>query len=117
MSEAEGPGGENGERIALGDMVEALTRAPLTYTDGATQVFDRDGRTAFTEDGRPTFGNWGVDDRGRFWSFWPPTYRATYELSWITDADGDAVGIRFIELDRGTASEGRYSPGLTSSSE
>jgi hypothetical protein len=115
MSRAEGPAVKNGDRIDAGDIAEALTRAPFTYTDGATQVFTRDGRTTYTENGSPTSGKWGVDDQGQFWSFWPPTYRATYDVFWITDADGDVVGIRFTELNRGATSEGRYTPTLTSS--
>jgi hypothetical protein len=96
------------------DLIDTVpTASEGTYTDGATQVFTRDGRTTYTENGGPTFGQWGVDDQGQFWSFWPPTYRATYEVSWITDADGDVVGIRFTELNRGATSEGRYTPKLT----
>lgn len=53
MSRAEGPAVKNGDRIDAGDIVEALTRAPFTYTDGATQVFTRDGRTTYTENGAP----------------------------------------------------------------
>lgn len=101
---------KNGDRIDAGDITEALTRAPFTYTDEATQVFTRDGRTTYTENGNPTSGKWGVDDQGQFWSFWPPTYRATYDVFWIADAVGDVVGVRFTELNRGATSEGRYAP-------
>ena len=79
MSRAEGPTAKNGERIAAADVADALTRAPITYADGATQVFTRDGRTTYTESGSPSSGEWGVDDQGQFWSFWPPTYRAIAE--------------------------------------
>jgi hypothetical protein len=48
-----------------------------------------------------------VDDRGRFWSFWPPDYRASYHLAWIADA-GVTVGVRFTEIGRGETFEGRY---------
>jgi len=101
---------KNGERIVAADVEDALTRAPFTYTDGATQVFTRDGHTIYTENGIPTPGEWGVDDQGRFWSFWPPTYRATYDALWMTEANGEVVGIRFTELDRGVTFEGRYAP-------
>ena len=101
MSRAEGSVAKDGERIDAADIAEALTRGPFTYTDGATQVFTRDGSTTYTEDGGHTSGKWGVDDRGQFWSFWPPTYRATYDLYWITDADGDVVGVRFTRPQRG----------------
>ena len=115
MSRAEGSVVKDGERIDADDIAEALTRGPFTYTDGATQVFTRDGRTTYTEDGGRTSGRWGVDAQGQFWSFWPPTYRATYDLYWITDADGDVVGVRFTEHDREGTSEGRYTPKPTSS--
>jgi hypothetical protein len=115
MSKAARPAVKSGDRIDAGDIEEALTRAPFTYTDGATQVFARDGRTIYTENGHPMSGKWGVDDQGQFWSFWPPAYRATYDVFWITDADGDPVGIRFTELNRGATSEGRYTSKPTSS--
>ena len=110
MSRAERPAVKNGDRIAARDISEALTRAPFIYTYGATQVFTSDGRTTYTEYGSPTLGEWGVDDQGQFWSFWPPSYRATYDVFWMTDTDGDVVGIRFAELNRGATSEGRYTP-------
>ena len=110
MSRADGPAVQNGGLINAGDIAEALTRAPLTYAYGATQVFTRDGRTTYTENGSATFGEWGVDAQGQFWSFWPPTYRATYDVFWITDADCDVVGVRFTDLSSGATSEGRYAP-------
>jgi hypothetical protein len=115
MSKAARPAVKSGDRIDAGDIEEALTRAPFTYTDGATQVFARDGRTIYTENGHPMSGKWGVDDQGQFWSFWPPAYRATYDVFWITDADVDVAGIRFTELNRGATSEGRYTSKPTSS--
>jgi hypothetical protein len=105
---------KNGDRIDAADIAEALTRAPFTYTNGATQEFTRDGRTTYTEDGGDTFGKWGVDDQGQFWSFWPPNYRATYDVYWITDAEGVVSGIRFSERHRGGTSEGRYTPTIPS---
>lgn len=97
----------DGSPVAAADIAEAVTRASFTYRDGATQVFTPDGRTAFTERGRATSGEWGVDDRGRFWSFWPPDYRASYLLTWMADAGG-TVGVRFTDTDRGDTFEGRY---------
>lgn len=64
MSSAERPAVENGERINAGDIAEALTRAPFTYADEATQVFTRDGRTTYTENGGPTSGTWGSGRSG-----------------------------------------------------
>ena len=80
--------------------------------DGATQVFTPDGRTVYTDNGAQSSGEWKVDDDGRFQSFWPPSYYATYDVSWIAGPDGDAVGIRFADANRGTAFDGRYTPGL-----
>jgi hypothetical protein len=111
MSRPEGFAGSDGDRINAADIPEAVTRAPFTYADGATQVFTRDGRTTYTEKGRQTSGEWSVDDQGRFSSFWPPSYRATYDVSWVTGPDGDVVGIRFTEVNRGDTFEGRFTPG------
>ena len=67
---------------------------------------EADGRTTYVENGRPTRGKWSVDE-GRFSSFWPPSYRASYELRWIVE-DGAIVGLRFTETGRGSKFEGRY---------
>lgn len=111
MSENQEPAApelRDGAPIPSDAISDALTRAPFAYTDGTAQVFTSDGRTTFTErDGRNSTGEWGVDEHGRFWSFWPPSYRAEYDVSWIAD-DGQAVGVRFVERARGTSSEGRY---------
>ena len=45
MSRTEGSAVSNGDRINAADIAEAVTRAPFTHTDGATQVFTHDGRT------------------------------------------------------------------------
>lgn len=108
MSTKEGPSIRDGARIDPADIPAALTRAPLTYDDGATQVFTPDGRTVYTENGTRSPGEWKVDDNGRFQSFWPPSYYATYDVSWIGGPDGDAAGIRFADATRGTTFDGRY---------
>lgn len=98
----------NGASIRSDAIVGALTRAPFAYTDGTAQMFTADGRTTFTEkDGTSNSGEWGVDENGRFWSFWPPSYRAEYDLFWIVDHSREA-GVRFVELRTGTGSEGCY---------
>jgi hypothetical protein len=99
---------EDGDAIPADAIAEALTRSPFAYSDGTTQVFTSDGRTTFAErDGRTTRGEWGVDEHGRFWSFWPPSYRAEYDVRWIVDA-GEPVGVRFVERARGAVSDGRF---------
>jgi hypothetical protein len=98
----------DGDDIDAADIPEALTAAPFVYSDGATQVFTPDGRTTFVENGAPTTGEWGVDESGKFWSFWPPSYRATYHVSWIVDAQGERAGVRFVDVRGGAPSEGRY---------
>jgi len=108
MSQTTGPDIHDGDPIDGDAIPEALTRSSFRYADGATQVFTRDGRTTFTENGTPTSGEWGVDENGRFWSFWPPSYRATYDVSWIVDADGRAAGVRFVDVRGGVPSKGRY---------
>lgn len=98
-----------GGRIKAEDIPGALTHAPFAYTDGTTQVFTPDARTTYTENGVSTSGEWGVTDQGKFWSFWPPSYRADYDVFWVLE-DEAVVGVRFIELTRGVTSEGRYTP-------
>ena len=91
-----------GEHIPL-----ALTAGNFVYNDGSTQVFEADGATSYVEHGRETRGSWNVDDKGRFCSFWPPSYRACYDLRWIVDG-GNIVGLRFAELQGGQRFDGRY---------
>ena len=96
----------DGDVVAHALIPRALTAGELVFSDGATQVFEADGTTTYVEHGRPTHGEWYVDEEGRFGSFWPPSYRATYDLHWIVD--NGVVGLRFTELGRGTVFEGRY---------
>lgn len=111
MSTHEPPPVRTTGRIQADQITAALTRAPFTYVDGATQIFTPDGRTSYVENGMTTFGEWGVTDRGRFWSFWPPSYRAEYDVFGIADSDADdVVGLRFIDLAHGSSSDGRYAP-------
>ena len=63
----------NGESVAREHIAGAVTAARLVYADGASQVFERNGATTYTEEGHATRGEWYVDDRGRFCSFWPPS--------------------------------------------
>lgn len=102
---------KDGDRIDAADIASALTRAPFTYADGATQVFTSDGRTVYTERGKPSLGEWKVDDDGRFQSFWPPSEYTNYDVTWIADSHGEAIGIRFADPERGATFEGRYSRG------
>ncbi|HET8895941.1 MAG: hypothetical protein M3Y46_07485 [Actinomycetota bacterium] len=119
MTESKSSTNDNGRPIAADDVVEAVTRAPLRYQDGSTQVFTPDGNTTFVEHGRRTTGEWGVDHEGSFWSFWPPDYRASYKVYWITDAErsdavaGTASGVRFVERRGGAVSDGRYQGRVT----
>ena len=78
MTQSATPG--NGELVAAADMPSALTAATLVFGDGATQVFTADGHTTNVEQGRPTTGEWSVVSDGKFSSFWPPDYRATYTV-------------------------------------
>ncbi len=100
---------KDGDRIDANDIPRALTLAPFTYADGAKQVFTSDGRTVYTERGRPSPGEWKVEEDGRFQSFWPPSEYTSYDLTWIAGPNGEAVGIRFADPIRGVTFEGRYS--------
>jgi MOSC domain-containing protein YiiM len=97
----------DGDAVAPELIPRALTAGELVFADGATQVFEADGATTYVESGRPTRGEWYVDDDGRFGSFWPPSYRASYDLRWMVE-NGAIVGLRFTELDRGSRFDGRY---------
>ena len=93
--------------VAQALIQRALTAGELVYADGATQVFEVDGATTYVENGRATRGQWYVDDDGHFGSFWPPSFRASYDLHWMVE-DGAIVGLRFTELGRGSRFDGRY---------
>ena len=100
----------DGELVAAADMPSALTAATLVFGDGATQVFTADGHTTYVEEGRPTAGEWSVVSDGKFSSFWPPDYRATYTVRWIVEGSS-RTGLSFIEDGRGQRFDGRYQPG------
>ena len=85
----------------------ALTAGELRFSNGATQVFEADGSTTYVENNRPSRGEWYVDDDGRFGSFWPPSYRASYDLRWMVE-EGTIVGLRFIGLRLGERFDGRF---------
>jgi hypothetical protein len=96
------------EPVPAAEIAEAVTAGNFLYDDGATQTFDGSGTTSYVEHGRPTRGEWYVDDKGRFCSFWPPSYRACYELRYLVE-DGEVIGLEFTELNRGSTFIGRYS--------
>jgi hypothetical protein len=97
----------DGEPVEAAEIAEAVTAGGFLYEDGATQTFDKDGSTVYIEHGRPTRGEWYVDDNGRFCSFWPPGYRACYDLRWLVEG-GEVVGLEFAEVNRGETFTGRY---------
>lgn len=97
----------DGEQVATKNLVAALTAGPIVYDDGAEQVFDADGVTTYVDRGHPTRGEWYLDSRGRFASFWPPSYRASYDLRWLVE-DGSIVGLRFTHTGDGAQFSGRY---------
>ncbi|GAA2401802.1 MULTISPECIES: hypothetical protein [Streptomyces] len=98
---------QDGATVPAREIPAALTGHRLVYGDGATQTFSRDGTTRYVEGGRETEGTWSVDDTGHFCSFWPPSYRAAYDLRWVVEG-GEPVGLRFSDLRSGSHFEGRY---------
>lgn len=94
----------DGEAVAVDDIAPALIAGLLRYDDGAMQVFRADGSTTYTEHGHETRGDWSLDG-GRFCSFWPPSYRACYDLRWIVE-NGEVTGLRFD--DGRSQFDGRY---------
>ena len=97
----------DGDPVRTEHIAVALTAGSLVYDDGATQTFEPGGATAYVVHERRSRGEWYVDGHGRFCSFWPPGYRACYELRWVVEGRG-VVGLRFIELGRGSVFVGRY---------
>ena len=98
---------DDGDPVAAEHIPLAVTAGLLAYDDGATQTFEPGGHTTYVDHGRRSDGEWYVDDDGRFCSFWPPTYRACYDLTWIVE-HGGIVGLTFTERARGSAFAGRY---------
>ncbi len=96
------------EPVQADEIPEAVTAGSFLYEDGATQTFERSGTTTYIEHGRPTRGEWYVDDKGRFCSHWPPSYRACYDLRWLVE-NGEVVGLEFVGANRGETFRGRYS--------
>lgn len=96
----------DGEPVLAKDMQVALTVGKLVYEDGSTQTFDAGGATMFVEHGRTSPGEWAAIENGRFSSFWPPHYRATYDIRWVVE-DGRPVGLTFTG-GNGERFSGRY---------
>jgi hypothetical protein len=97
----------DGDPIAPDRIPAALIADELVYDDGATQTFLPSGTTTYVEGGRPTDGEWHIDDDGHFCSFWPPTERTRYQLTWMAE-DGRVRGIRFTGAKNGLTFVGRY---------
>lgn len=97
----------DGDPVAADRIPAALTAGEFIYDDGATQTFSPSGTTKYVEGGQPTSGEWYLDDDGHFWSFWPPTERTRYELTWLVE-EGRVKGIRFTGLDNKLTFVGRY---------
>jgi hypothetical protein len=97
----------DGEPISAEHIPVALTAGDLVYDDGAEQTFEASGATTYVDHGKPTHGEWYLDGSGRFCSFWPPSYRACYELLWLVE-DGAIAGMRFVDTGRGDSFVGRY---------
>lgn len=97
----------DGDPVPTEHIATALTQRDFAYDDGATQTFEPGGATVYVEHGHQSRGQWYVDHDGRFCSFWPPNYRACYDLHWIV-ANGDVVGLRFTEVASGSTFSGRY---------
>ena len=107
----------DGEPVAASLIPRAVAAGELVFDDGATQTFEENGDTSYVgADGRPTQGKWYVDEDGRFCSFWPPTYRACYDLRWIVERDA-IVGLSFTEQGRDTRFDGRYATRHTATRE
>jgi hypothetical protein len=63
--------------------------------------------TTYVQQRQQTRGEWYLNANGHFCSFWPPSYRACYELRWIVE-EGRIAGLRFTQLGDGSCFDGRY---------
>jgi hypothetical protein len=101
----------DGAPVVASLIPRAVTAGKLLFDDGATQTFNASGHTSYAEaHGRQTEGEWYVDEAGRFCSFWPPTYRACYDLRWIVEGD-EIVGLSFTAKGGRERFDGRYIAG------
>lgn len=98
---------DDGDPVTTEHIAIAVTSRSLVYDDGATQTFEPGGRTTYVAHEQRSRGQWYVDSEGRFCSFWPPSYRACYDLHWIVEK-GRIVGLRFTERERRSVFVGRY---------
>lgn len=84
----------DGDPVTAEDARAVLSGAELAYDDGATQQFMADGTTVYVESGRRSLGEWSVADDGSFASYWPPSFRAQYALTWRVE-NGVVTGLTF----------------------
>lgn len=84
----------DGEPVASADAREVLSDTELVYDDGAIQQFKADGSTVYVEGAHRSLGEWSVADDGVFSSYWPPSFRAEYSLTWRV-TDHVVVGLTF----------------------
>ena len=84
----------DGEPVTAVDARAVLAGAELAYDDGAVQHFMADGTTVYLDGGQRSLGEWSVLDDGVFSSYWPPSFRAEYSLTWRV-IDQVVVGLTF----------------------
>jgi hypothetical protein len=97
----------DGDPIAPDRIPAALIADEFVYDGGATQTFLPSGTTTYVEGGRPSAGEWHIDNDGYFCSFWPPAERTRYKLTWLVE-EGRVRGIRFTGADNKLTFVGRY---------
>jgi hypothetical protein len=84
----------------------ALTAGTFRFENGATQVFDADGSTTYTEQGQPSQGTWYIEGPN-FCSFWPPSFTGCYQITWVVESD-QITGLRFADQASAAQFVGRY---------
>ena len=97
---------EDGAVVDPGLIPVALTVGRFQFEDGATQVFNSDGTTTYTEHGRPSEGSWYVEGQ-LLCSFWPPSYTGCYQVTWLVEA-GRVTGLHFVDQGGTDHFVGRY---------
>ena len=105
-----------GEPVTAVDARAVLAGAELVYDDGAVQHFMADGTTLYVDGGNRSLGEWSVRDDGVFASYWPPSFRAEYSLTWRVK-DDVAVGLTFESQRDHSVFSGIFRPPLGSRTE
>jgi hypothetical protein len=93
---------QEGSELTGTALRDAVSGRTVAYANGATQIFEAGGRTAY-DSGSFAAGRWRIE-ADRYCSVWPPSeIWSCYRV----ERTPDGRGLRFIAAD-GSTVEGRY---------